>query len=100
MAGLGEACSYVAAVLFAAEANSITKRQFSSKSLPCSRLPPTFCAVKFAELSTIDFLTPKHKRKVPSTDSGQSKKTKLEIPPPTAVEEHYSRLTKTKGKPA
>ena len=42
MAGLGEACFHVAAVLFAAEANAITKRQFSSTSLPCSWLPQTF----------------------------------------------------------
>ena len=28
MAGLGEACSHVASVLFAAEANSLTKLQF------------------------------------------------------------------------
>ena len=45
MAWLGGACSHVAAVLFAAEANSITKRQFSSTSLPCSWLPPTFRAI-------------------------------------------------------
>ena len=39
MAGLGEACSHVAAVRFAAEANTQTKQQFSSTSLPCSWLP-------------------------------------------------------------
>ena len=102
MAGLGEACSHVAAVQFAAEANSITKRQFSSTSLPCSWLPPTFRTVKFAEIRSIDFSTPKHRRKLSASDSDQGKKVKLDIPPPTEDElkEHYSRLTKTKGRPA
>ena len=60
MAGLGEACAHVAAVLFGAEANSITKRQFTSTSLPCSWLPATFRSVKFAEIKAIDFSTPQH----------------------------------------
>ena len=42
MASLGEACSHVAAVLFAAEANTQPKQQFSSTSLPCSWLPTSF----------------------------------------------------------
>ena len=42
MAGLGEACSHIAAVLFAAQINTETKRQFTSTSLPCSWLPPSF----------------------------------------------------------
>ena len=101
MAGLGEAYSHVATVLFAAEANSITKRQFSSTSQPCSWLPPTFRTVKFAEISSIDFSTPKHRRKLSASDLHKGKKVKLDIPPPTEDElkEHYSRLTKTKGRP-
>ena len=84
MAGLGEACSHVAAVLFAAEANSITKRQFSSTSLPCSWLLPTFRSVQFAEVHNIDFTIPQHKRKSSShTCDDTSKKRKIEIPAPT-----------------
>ena len=67
MAGLGEACSHVAAVLFAAEANSVTKLQFSSTSLPCSWLPSTFQSVKFSEINGIDFSTPQLKRKLSIT---------------------------------
>ena len=36
MAGIGEACSHIAALLFAAEANTQAKQQFTSTSLPCS----------------------------------------------------------------
>ena len=80
MAELGEACSHVAAVLFAAEANSITKRQFTSTSLPCSWLPPTFRTVKFGEIRSIDFSTPQHKRKLSSSASDKAKKKRLDIP--------------------
>jgi len=36
MAGCGEVCSHIAAVLFAAEANTLVKQQFSCTSLPCT----------------------------------------------------------------
>ena len=42
MAGLGEACSHIAAVLFALEANMQERKSMSSTSLPCSWLPPSF----------------------------------------------------------
>ena len=45
MAGLGKAYFHVAAVLFAAQTNALTKYQFSSTSLPCSWLTPTFQSV-------------------------------------------------------
>ena len=100
MAGLGEACSHVAAVLFADEANAITKRQFSSTSLPCSWLPPTFRSVTFAEIHKIDFTTPQQKRK----SSGhmcddKSKKCKAEIPPPTEddIKSYYLETIKIEG---
>ena len=64
MAGLGEACSHVAAVLFTAEANTQTKRQFSSTSLPCSWLPTSFQFVNFSKVAEIDFKTPSMKRKL------------------------------------
>ena len=41
MVGLGEACSHIAALLFAAETNTQLKGQFASTSLPCSWLPPS-----------------------------------------------------------
>jgi len=106
MAGLGEACSHVAAVLFAAHTNTLTKCQFSSTSLPCSWLPPTFRSVKFDEICNIDFTTPQHKRKSSDNDGSSkqsvaSKKPRLEIPKPTEedLRNHHLQLSRMKGKP-
>ena len=63
MAGCGEACSHIAAILFAAEANTIVKQQLSCTSLPCTWLPPAFRTVPFLPLAEINFRTPKQKRK-------------------------------------
>jgi len=61
MAGLGEACSHIAAVLFTAEANAQTKHQLSSTSLPCSWLPASYQFVSFSKVANIDFTTPSQK---------------------------------------
>ena len=103
MAGLGEACSHVAAVLFAAEANSVTKLQFSSTSLPCSWLPSTFQSVKFSEINGIDFSTPQLKRKLLITgESGPKSMKKYAVLPPTEkqLRNHYSSIALTSGKPS
>ena len=50
MVGLGETCSHIAALLFAAETNTQLKGQFASTSLPCSWLPPSFQSVPSAEI--------------------------------------------------
>ena len=63
MAGLGEVCSHVAALLFTAEANTQVKNRTSSTSLPCAWLPPSFQTVPFAQVADIDFTTPRSKRK-------------------------------------
>ena len=42
MAGCGEDCSHIAAILCAAKANTIVKQQLSCTSLPCTWLPPVF----------------------------------------------------------
>ena len=106
MAGLGEACSHVAAVLFTAEANTQTKRQFSSTSLPCSWLPTSFQFVNFSKVAEIDFKTPSMKRKLKvqaDTDEGPSeqKKPYTQIPKPTGSElnQFYVNLSRTEGKP-
>ena len=54
MAGLGEACSHIAALLFTVEANTRVKKRTVCTSLPCSWLPPTFRSVPYAQLSDID----------------------------------------------
>ena len=43
MAGLGEACSHIGALLFTLEANTQIKKRLSCTSLPCSWLPPSLC---------------------------------------------------------
>ena len=55
MAGLGEACSHIAALLFAVETNAQLKTQFPSTSLLCTWLLPSFQSVTFAEIAHIDF---------------------------------------------
>jgi len=64
MAGVREVCSHVAAVLFAAEGNTLIKRQFSATSLPYSWLPANFKFVSFSMVADIDFKTPTQKRKM------------------------------------
>ena len=101
MAGLGEACSHIAAVLFAAQINTETKHQFTSTSLPCSWLPPSFRTVKFDEISSINFVTPHQKRKLCEQSGGTSKKHRAEVPEPTEedISNHYLQISKIKGKP-
>ena len=50
MAGLGEACSHIAALLFTLEGNTKMKKNVTCTSLPCSWLPPSFQSVPYAEL--------------------------------------------------
>ena len=47
IAGIGEVCSHIAGVLFAAEANTQVKQQQSCTSLPCAWLPPSFRSVEY-----------------------------------------------------
>ena len=61
MAGLGEACSHIAAVLFLMEANTKIKANTSSTSLPCYWLPPTMQNVPYLPIAEIDFTTPARK---------------------------------------
>ena len=72
MAGLGEACSHIAALLFTVKANTQVKKRTACTSLPCSWLPPTFCSVPYAQLSDIDFSTPQQKRKKNDINSSTS----------------------------
>ena len=75
MAGVGKACSHVAALLFVLEGNTLLKQQFSCTSLPCSWLPASFHSVSFAEMSKIDFTTPKKKKSavsIPTDDELQT----------------------------
>ena len=108
MAGIGEACFHIAAVLFTIEANTNMKQQFSCTSLPCSWLPSSFRSVTFTEISKMDFSTPTSKRiqcqkKTDEHEESESapKKKIVSIPEPTEndLELFYNDLSKTRGKP-
>ena len=73
MAGLGEACSHIAALLFTLESTTTMNKNTRCTLLPCSWLPPTFQNVHYAELSDIDFSTPHAKRK--KVDSSETSKS-------------------------
>ena len=104
MAGIGEACSHIAALLFTAEANTQAKQQFISTSLPCSWIPQSYRSVDFSEISDIDFTTPKQKRQQSSstlTDGEIPRKKQLTISQPSSddIDTFYEELSKSKGKP-
>jgi len=82
MAGLGEACSHIAALLFAAQTNTELKGQFACTSLPCSWLPPSFRSVPFAEIAKIDFSSASQKRKrLMKSDDADGSSTSDELQP-------------------
>ena len=62
MAGAEEACSHIGALLFTTEANTMTKRQHSCRSLLCSWLLPSHQFVSATKIIDIDFKTPKSKQ--------------------------------------
>ena len=62
MAGLGEACFHISALLFVLEATTKMKKNGSCTSQLCSWLPPSM-QVEYAPISHIDFSTPAKKRR-------------------------------------
>ena len=98
MAGLGEACSHLAAILFALEANTRIKKSMSCTSLPCAWVPPTFQSVPYSTIAEIDF---KQKRtpEEDSHDSKQSLSSQTMEPTETELQALYSSLSSA-GKPA
>ena len=102
MAGLGEACSHVAALLFTLEGNTKMKKNVTCTSLPCSWLPPSFQSVPYAELSDVEFATPQEKRRKvndTNTSTWDSEQSRV-IKPPSQEELNffYKSLSET-GKP-
>ena len=96
-AGLGEACSHVAGLLFTLEANTRVKHQTSCTSLPCSWLPPSFQDVTYEPIASIDFSLSK------LTSTGTSnvvKSTSVAEPSDLDKNEFFTALSKTKGRPA
>lgn len=63
MAGLGEACSHVAALMFAIECVVRWAKQETCTSKPCSWAVPSCSKVEYAECTDINFNTPASKYK-------------------------------------
>ena len=102
MAGLGEICSHVAAVLFTAEANTRTKAGFSSTSLPCSWLPKSFQFVPYVQVKDMDFKTPGLKVDERHQEASGSETHPISlVSPPTQneINQLFVNLSKTKGRP-
>ena len=72
MAGLGEACSHIATLLFTLERNTQEQKLTTCTSLLCSWLPPSFQNIPYSELAGIDFTTPQMKWKRSEPSDGPS----------------------------
>ena len=101
MAGLGETCSHIAALLFTVEANTQVKQRIAylSAMLVASS---NFRSVSYAQLADIDFSTPQQKRKKndinSSTSGGECSKAanvSTLTPSPEELLSLYADLSKT-----
>ena len=111
MAGAGEACAHIGALLFTAEANTMIKRQHSCTSRPCSWLPPSHQFVSATKIADMDFKTPKSKRQeIQYLSESVAADADLSVPPdkklcvmapPTLeqINQLHVRLSKADGKP-
>ena len=106
MAGLGEACSHIAAILFAIETYNRLSNNDACTSQLCAWLPPTLQNVHFAPIAEIDFTSPSTKRRsmsqeVPDLEATRASTPSRPVPPPLDEElsTFYKALSKT-GKPA
>ena len=91
MAGLGEACSHIAALLFSTEAYTRHMKNISCTSNPCEWLPPTMKNVPYAQISDINFSAPSTKRKKILLNAQPPKKSRVSrgenvIPSPSEEE--------------
>ena len=110
VAGQGEACSHVTALLFTLEANSQVQKSLSCTSLPCYWLPPTFRTVPFARICDIDFTAPqkKHMKVLEDAQATSTSNVTLTVtstpsfnmkPSASELNNFYKTLSET-GKPA
>ncbi len=98
MAGLGEACSHIAALLFAAEAHTRYIRSVSCTSMSCGWLPPSMQNVTYAPISDINFAAQSTKRKmlkaIPSLKSKKCKKDITPVPSEQELNIFYGNLSR------
>ncbi len=102
MAGLGEACSHIAATLFTVDAHSRFSKDDACTSQLCAWLPPSMQNVEYASISDIDFTAPATKRKRNSESQADHLISSNQSVPAPSIEElsiFYKSLSKS-GKPA
>ena len=85
MAGIGEACSHAAALLFAAEANTQIIKSTACTSGPCSWSVPSCKKVEYAPISDIDFKTPRKKRRMLESSANVDFSGSSTAVPPSSV---------------
>ena len=99
MAGLGEACSHVAALLFAAEARNRLCKEASCTSQLCAWLPPSMQNVTYAPISDIDFSPPSTKRKKimhGKSECKQPKQSSVLSPSPEELSTYFPTIKNRK----
>ena len=83
------------------EDNTKYQKSFSSTSLPCSWLPPSFRNVPFSQLADINFATPQVKRKKIDSDGTsvvKDKVVKTQVPTSQELNSLYKEIS-VAGKP-
>ena len=104
MAGLGEVCSHISALLFAIEAHTKLKKDASCTSHPCKWLSPAIKNVNYAQIFEIGFLPLLQKGKKfenGNQRSSMSITASLDIQPSeTELEQLYDAISKLAEKPS
>ena len=102
MVGLGEACSHISALLFAAETHNRLHRDASCTSQLCTWLPRSMQNVRFAPISDINFTAPATKRNnITNNNLGSNKRKEFSVSPPSQAEiSDFPHVLSKTGKPA
>ena len=102
MAGLGEVCLHIAAILFLMKANTSMENETTCTSLPCYWLPPTMQNVTFAPVAEIDLKRQKIIEDLPQSAGDNTAKISSSsncVPTDEELNEFYENLSNC-GKPA
>ena len=103
MAGLGEACSHISALLFAAEANTQVRKNTSCTSTPCSWVVPSIKKVDYALICKTDFTTPQKRTKTIGNDAASpiaSSSVQNQEPTEGELKCLYKKISESKEKPS
>ena len=102
MAGLGEACSHIAALLFTLVARTdFVKENSACTSTQCQWIAPSLQPVQYARICEMDFAAPSSKRTKPAAASVEvtTQLPTYTVPTTSEVNEFFSGLASTQSKP-